>query len=111
MSAPGSGRPSDTPFSPRGPGDDSRFAAIEPAGDVLVAHLIAPYAKIVISVTPTTSQNDAASQIAMPEMMKALEVISSRHLANVISISDGTGEATYPNLAEILANNPGELGW
>jgi subtilase family serine protease len=77
--------------------------------DVLLAHLIAPYAKIVISVTPATSQDDAASQIAMPEMMKALEVISSRHLANVISISNGTGEATYPNLAEILANDPGEL--
>ena len=81
----------------------------ELAGDVFIAHLIAPYAKIVISVTPATSQDDAASQIAMPEMMKALEVISSRHLASVISISDGTGEATYPNLAEILANNPGEL--
>jgi len=81
----------------------------ELAGDVFAAHLIAPYAKIVISVTPAGSQDDAASQIAMPEMMKALEVISSRHLANVISISDGTGEATYPNLAEIGANNPGEL--
>jgi subtilase family serine protease len=81
----------------------------ELTGDVFIAHLIAPYAKIVVSVTPAGSQDDAASQIAMPEMMKALEVISSRHLANVISISDGTGEATYPNLAEILANNPGEL--
>ena len=81
----------------------------ELAGDVFIAHLIAPYAKIVISVTPATSQDDAASQIAMPEMMKALEVISSQHLADVISISDGTGESTYPNLAEILANNPGEL--
>jgi hypothetical protein len=81
----------------------------ETEGDVLVAHLMAPYAKIVISVTPATSQDDAASQIAMPEMMKALEVVSSRHLANVVSISNGTGEATYPNLAEILANNPAEL--
>jgi hypothetical protein len=62
-------------------------------------------------VTPADSQepDDAASQIAMPEMMKALEIISSRRLANVISISDGTGESTYPNLAEILANDPGEL--
>lgn len=81
----------------------------ETEGDVLIAHLIAPYAKIVISVTPATSQDDAASQIAMPEMMKALEVVSSRHLANVVSISNGTGEATYPNLAEILANSPAEL--
>jgi subtilase family serine protease len=81
----------------------------ELVGDVIIAHLIAPYAKILISVTPAGSQDDAASQIAMPEMIKALEMISSRHLANVISISNGTGEATYPNLAEILASNPGEL--
>jgi subtilase family serine protease len=81
----------------------------ELVGDLFTAHLIAPYAKILVSVTPATSQDDAASQIAMPEMIKALEVISSRHLANVISISNGTGEATYPNQAEIGANNPGEL--
>jgi subtilase family serine protease len=81
----------------------------ELVGDVISAHLMAPYAKIVISVTPAGSQDDAASQIAMPEMIKALEVISGRHLANVISISNGTGEATYPNLAEIGANDPGEL--
>jgi subtilase family serine protease len=81
----------------------------ELAGDVIIAHLIAPYAKILISVTPAGRQDDAASQIAMPEMIKALEVISSRHLANVVSISNGTGEATYPNLAEIGANDPGEL--
>jgi hypothetical protein len=81
----------------------------ETEGDVLIAHLMAPYARIVISVTPAGSQDDAASQIAMPEMMKALEVISSRHLASVVSISNGTGEATYPSLAEILANSPAVL--
>lgn len=54
----------------------------ELAGDVFIAHLIAPYAKIVISVTPAGRQDDAASQIAMPEMIKALEVISSRHIAH-----------------------------
>jgi len=43
-------------------------------------------------------------------MMKALEQISSHHLADVISISDGTGETTYSDgKAEILANDPGEL--
>ena len=58
---------------------------------------IAPYAKILISVTPADTQvtDDAASQVAPPEMMKALETISQQHLANVISISDGTGEITY----------------
>ncbi len=47
--------------------------------DVLAVHLIAPYAKIVISATPADSEitDDAASQVAPPEMMRALEYISS----------------------------------
>jgi len=84
----------------------------ELALDVVTAHLIAPYAKILISATPADTQvtDDAASQVAPPEMMKALETISRQHLANVISISDGTGETTYSHgTAEILAQDPGEL--
>lgn len=80
--------------------------------DVESAHLMAPYAKILISVTPADSQinDDAASQVAPPEMMQALEWISSKHLANAISISDGSGETSYSRgLAEISAQNPGEL--
>jgi len=84
----------------------------ELALDVLTIHLIAPYAKIVISVTPADSEmtDDAASNVAPPEMMQALEYISHHHLANVISISDGTGESTYSHgRAEIIAQDPGEL--
>jgi subtilase family serine protease len=80
--------------------------------DVISAHLIAPYAKIVISATPADSEitDDAASQVAPPEMMRALQYISSRHLANAISISDGTGEVTYSHgQQEITAQDPGEL--
>lgn len=80
--------------------------------DVISAHLIAPYARIVISATPADTQitDDAASQVAPPEMMKALEYISQHHLANAISISDGTGEVTYSRGAEeITAQDPGEL--
>jgi hypothetical protein len=80
--------------------------------DVATAHLIAPYAKILISVTPADSEinDDAAFQVAPPEMMEALEVISRNHLANVMSISDGTGESTYGHGREqIIAQNPGEL--
>ncbi len=67
--------------------------------DVVSAHLIAPYAKIVISATPadTEIKADAAQQVAPPEMMKALEMIARKHLASSISISDGTGEITYSN--------------
>jgi subtilase family serine protease len=80
--------------------------------DVLAVHLIAPYAKIIISATPADSEitDDAASNVAPPEMMRALEDISTNHLANVISISDGTGEGTYSfGNAQIHANDPGPL--
>jgi subtilase family serine protease len=43
-------------------------------------------------------------------MMHALEYISAHHIANAISISDGTGEGTYSfGTAQIHANNPGPL--
>jgi subtilase family serine protease len=80
--------------------------------DVVTAHLIAPYAKIVISATPADSEinSDAAEQVAMPEIMKGVEYISEHHLANVMSISDGTGESTYSyGPQEITAQNAAEL--
>jgi len=80
--------------------------------DVEAVHLLAPYAKIVISATPadTQIQDDRSSQVAPPEMMEALEYISNRHLADVISISDGSNEGDYSHgPAEILAQDPGEL--
>jgi subtilase family serine protease len=80
--------------------------------DVLSAHLIAPYAKIVISATPADSEitDDAANNVAPPEMMRALEYISANHVANVVSISTGTGESTYPSgAAEVHASDPGLL--
>jgi hypothetical protein len=49
-------------------------------------------------------------QVAPPEMMRALEYVSSRRLANAISISDGTGESTCSHgREEITAQDPGEL--
>jgi hypothetical protein len=80
--------------------------------DVLSAHLMAPYAKILISATPADSEvtDDPAAQVAPYEMMEALERISSQHLANVISISDGSAEASYIHgNSEITAQDPGEL--
>jgi subtilase family serine protease len=80
--------------------------------DVLAVHLIAPYAKIVISATPADSEitDDPASNVAPPEMMHALEYIAANHIANAISISDGTGESTYSfGNVQIHANDPGPL--
>lgn len=84
----------------------------ELALDVISAHLIAPYAKILLVVAPADSEisDDPPANVAPPEMMQALEVLASRHLANVVSVSTGTGETTYDRgLAEILAQSPGEL--
>jgi subtilase family serine protease len=84
----------------------------EAALDVLSVHMMAPYAKILITVVPPDSEitDDAASQVAPPEFMQAVEYLSVHHLANVISISDGTGEGTYSRgFEEIRAQDPGEL--
>jgi hypothetical protein len=80
--------------------------------DVIAAHLVAPYAKIIISATPADTEitGDPAENVAMPEIMKGVEFISRHHLANVISISDGSGETTYPaGPAQITAQNAAEL--
>ena len=85
---------------------------VEAALDVLCVHMMAPYAKILITVAPPDSEitDDAASQVAPPEFMQAVEYLSVHHLANVISISDGSAESTYSHgPEEIHAQDPGEL--
>jgi subtilase family serine protease len=80
--------------------------------DAEAAHIMAPYAKIFIVVAPADSEitDDDASQVAPPEMMQAVEYVSTHHLADVISISDNTGESTYSHgKPEITAQDPGEL--
>src|SRR5262249_12234522 len=80
--------------------------------DVEAVHLMAPYAKIVISATPSDSEiaGDTSSQVAMPELVKGLECLSANHLANVASISDGSSETDYSRgAAEIRAQDPGLL--
>jgi subtilase family serine protease len=80
--------------------------------DVLSAHLLAPYARILVAVAPPDSEitDDAASQVAPPEFMQAVEYLSTHHLANVISISDDSAESTYSDgFEEIHAQDPGEL--
>ena len=80
--------------------------------DVIAAHLIAPYAKIIISATPADTEVSGPPEenVAMPEIMKGVEYISSHHLADVMSISDGTGETTYSaGPAQITSQNAAEL--
>jgi subtilase family serine protease len=84
----------------------------EAVEDVVSAHMLAPYAKILIVVAPPDSEitDDTASQVAPPEFMQAVEYVSVHHLANVISISDDQAESTYSHgPEEIRAQDPGEL--
>jgi subtilase family serine protease len=80
--------------------------------DVEAVHMLAPYAKIIISATPSDSEvvGDPSSEVAMPEIVKGMEYISENQLANVMSISDGSSETDYSRgAAEIHAQDPGEL--
>ncbi|MGH3493931.1 MAG: S53 family peptidase [Sciscionella sp.] len=80
--------------------------------DVEAVHLMAPYAKIVISATPSDSEivGDPSSEVAMPEIVKGMEYISRHKLANVRSISDGSSETDYSHGApEIHAQDVGEI--
>lgn len=77
--------------------------------DVLAVHMMAPYARILVTVAPPDSEitDDAASNVAPPEFMEAVEYLGVHHLANVISISDGTAESTYSRgFDEIHAQDP-----
>ena len=63
-----------------------------------------------VAVAPPDSEitDDAASQVAPPEFMQAVEYLSVHHLANVISISDDSAESTYSHgFEEIHAQDPG----
>ncbi len=80
--------------------------------DVEAVHLMAPYAKIVISATPSDSEivGDPSSEVAMPEIVKGMEYISEHNIANVMSISDGSSETDYSRGAkEIHAQDVGEV--
>ncbi len=84
----------------------------ELALDVSAIHMMAPYAKIIVSVTPADSEitEDDAEQVAAPEIMQGIEAISRHRRANVISSSDGSGEVTYSDgRDEVTAQDPGEL--
>lgn len=80
--------------------------------DVESVHLIAPYAKILVAVTPPDSEitDDTAMQGNPPEMMQGLEYIAAHHLADAVSISAAIAEQAFSHgKLEITAQDPGEL--
>lgn len=71
---------------------DSSGWAIETALDVEWAHVTAPKASIVMVTTPTA---ETLGVQGFPSIFKGIDYLSSNHLADVISMSLGSGEEAF----------------
>jgi len=98
------GSPSTTAPPPsNGTGQEDRSAwALEVALDVQWAHATAPKANIVLVTTPTA---ETLGVQGIPQMMNAIQYVVDHHLADVISMSFGTGEGAFHNGTAALLNN------
>ncbi|MGA2972942.1 MAG: S53 family peptidase [Candidatus Bathyarchaeia archaeon] len=77
--------------------------AIEVSLDVEWAHATAPKANILLVTIPTA---ETLGVQGLPQMMNAIEYVVHNHLADVISMSFGTGEGAFHNgLAATIMNN------
>ncbi len=68
--------------------------------DVEYAHTLAPKARLVIAATPV-SEDEGLSD--MPQLMKSIQTLVNRHVGDVISMSFGATEETFPSPASIRA--------
>ncbi len=62
--------------------------------DVEYAHALAPRARLVIAATPV-SENEGLSD--MPQLMTSIQKLVNRHIGDVISMSFGATEETFPS--------------
>lgn len=65
--------------------------------DIVMIHAIAPAAHIVIAATPV---NETEGFTGLPEMMRAVDYLVTRHVADVVSLSFGTPEDDFPKLSD-----------
>lgn len=88
------GSPSTTSQPPNnGTGQENRAAwALEVSLDVEWAHSTAPKANILLVTTPTA---ETLGVQGLPPMMNAIDYIVTNHMADVISMSFGTGEGAF----------------
>jgi subtilase family serine protease len=68
--------------------------------DVEYAHTLAPRARLVIAATPVAEDEGLSD---MPQMMKSIQTLVNRHVGDVISMSFGATEETFPSPASIRA--------
>lgn len=79
--------------------------ALETSLDVEWAHATAQKANIILVTTPTA---ETQGMQGIPQMMRAIQYVVDNHLADVISMSFGTGEgAFHDGLASLLNNRQG----
>jgi len=95
------GSPPPNPPPPNnGPGQESHnLWALEVSLDVEWAHAIAPEANIILVTTPTA---EVLGVQGFPQMMDAVQHVVDHHLADVVSMSLGAGEATFSGTASLL---------
>ncbi len=98
------GSPSTTSQPPNnGTGQENRSAwALEVSLDVEWAHATAPKANILLVTTPTA---ETLGVQGIPQMMNAIQYVVDNHMADVISMSFGTGEGAFHNGSAALRNN------
>ncbi len=82
--------------------EDHALWALEVSLDVEWAHATAPMANIILVTTPTA---ETLGVQGIPQMMNAIQYVVDNHLADVISMSFGTGEGAFHNGAAALMNN------
>ncbi len=85
--------------------EDRSIWALEVSLDVEWAHATAPRANILLVTTPTA---ETLGVQGIPQMMNAIQYVVDHHMADVISMSFGTGEgAFHDGLAAPLQNRQG----
>jgi len=94
------------PGQSNGTGQENKAGwALEVSLDVEWAHATAPKANIVLVTTPTA---ETLGLQGLPQMMSAIQYVVDNHLADVISMSFGTGEGAFHNgLASLLNQRQG----
>jgi subtilase family serine protease len=94
------------PGQNNGTGQEDKSAwALEVSLDVEWAHSTAPKANILLVTTPTA---ETLGMQGLPQMMSAIQYVVDNHLADVISMSFGTGEGAFHNgLASLLGKRQG----
>ncbi|MFI9386099.1 S8 family serine peptidase [Kutzneria sp. NPDC052558] len=71
--------------------------------DVEMIHTMAPAAHIVIAATPVA---ETQGFTGLPEMMAAVDYMTKHRIADVISMSFGTAEDTFPSLDSVKSLDP-----